>query len=380
MYSEMCDWFSEPIQHIRVSSNGNPPHLKHPVCTDITPQVSYGANGNTLKEMLEVMKTCPQDSCEAVVKSEWATHIKALNDSIMITKGVDLLTANLLIIKEGFPVVETFKTTVTKTFNAEIVNTGSPKEMQFAVNKAVSKHTNNKIEEMPLQIDDLTRLILLNCVYFKGLFTNPFDRSISRPGKFRGSTKEEDCTFMHKKEKMNFKEDGTSQVVFLPYGPLPSNGDTTATPSSVYFVVILPKKEGEAALLEEAASLRGNFEKLACPPGQTDGILTMPRMKVKWEKNMNDILQKLGMKEAFSMCCNLTGIGENLFISQVMHTAVLDVNEEGTEACAATAAVIKLRSLPKMAFTMKVDRPFLLAIVHSTGTPLFVGAVTSLAD
>jgi serine protease inhibitor len=116
----------------------------------------------------------------------------------------------------------------------------------------------------------------------------------------------------------------------------------------------------------------------------TPGELTLPRFKVEYEADLNDMLKALGMAEAFDpLRANFSGIaelnpGNRIYISKVKHKAFAEVNEEGTEAAAVTSVVGNLTSAqqPQENFIMKVDHPFFFAIRdNATGVVLFIGSV-----
>ena len=115
----------------------------------------------------------------------------------------------------------------------------------------------------------------------------------------------------------------------------------------------------------------------------TPGDLMLPRFKVEWEFRLNDVLKALGMEEAFddranfSLMAKLTS-GNTLYISEVKHKALCEVNEQGTVAAAVTSVTMGVTSAPPERFSMKVDRPFFFAIRDNvTGVILFMGSVTN---
>lgn len=109
-----------------------------------------------------------------------------------------------------------------------------------------------------------------------------------------------------------------------------------------------------------------------------EGSIRLPRFQTDYDITLNDALKSLGMAEAFSNKANFSGIGDNLTISQVRHKTVIEVNEEGTEASAATSVGMVATSLrePQQPFKMIVDRPFFYAIRdNQSKNILFMGAV-----
>ena len=101
--------------------------------------------------------------------------------------------------------------------------------------------------------------------------------------------------------------------------------------------------------------------------------MILPRFKLEYEAELNDTLKAMGMEIAFGKDADFSGIGRDLFISKVQHKAVVEVNEEGTKAAAATSVKVGVKSVPP---TFRVDRPFFFAIYdNTTKTILFMGIV-----
>jgi serpin B len=160
------------------------------------------------------------------------------------------------------------------------------------------------------------------------------------------------------------------QAVALPYGA-----------GSVSMYIFLPDELRSLKQFERdltAENWDGWMKSFRVQPGD----LKLPRFKVEWGAKLNDALKALGMGEAFDERANFSQMvkvsGDKLFISDVIHKAVCEVNEEGTVAAAATAIGMATTSAPPPPFSMKVDRPFFFAIRdNKTGVILFMGSVTN---
>ena len=161
------------------------------------------------------------------------------------------------------------------------------------------------------------------------------------------------------------------QAVALPYGK-----------GSVSMYVFLPDEQTSLDQFEKDLTSE-NWEMWMKSFGFGPGNVTLPRFKVEWESKLNDALIALGMSEAFNPNgANFSQIAElqsgNLFISEVMHKSICEVNEEGTVAAAATSVRMGIGSVSPPPFSMKVDRPFFFAIRdYQTGVLFFMGSITN---
>jgi serpin B len=240
------------------------------------------------------------------------------------------------------------------------------------INRVIAEQTEGKITGLlpPGSIGPLTRLLLANAVYLKAPWTDPFPAAQTSDAPFYpdgpdgpGLT----TATMRGTAARSYRRSDGYQAVLLPYAD-----------GSLAMAVILP--DGPLAALRPAIAARGLGGMLA---GMTSErvTLTMPRFRVEFSSSLIPALRQLGVNEAFGEGADFSGITETerLTISAVVHKAFIDVDEQGTEAAAATAVAIKalaaFRRPPPV--TMVVDRPFLFAIVHTaTGLPLFLGQLS----
>jgi len=247
-----------------------------------------------------------------------------------------------------------FKATCQEAFGAQSFDLAG----MDPVNEWVDKATQGKIKQLLAQ-DPLGPAVLLNAVYFKGEWTQTFDKEKTVAGKFRkfdGS--EQDCMLMKKDDKKAaYSSTPHAHVLTLPYGNKRFVG-----------VVALPMEEGEGAMTKAIDSLFdtdawGKVTKAAAPEHV---ILQLPRFKVDFGASLKPVLEAIGVKEGFQQNKGFLRMTDDpsVFIDDVIHKAVIEVNEQGTEAAAATA-VVMTRSLPPPATMMVCDRPFIFA-VHDT--------------
>jgi len=214
----------------------------------------------------------------------------------------------------------------------------------------------------------LTRLVIVNGIYFKGLWEHKFDSENTSKAQFRvDNSKNVEVDMMYIQKKFPYAElrELDAEAVALPYKG-----------GRLSMVIILPRAvDGLTKLQSSIGSiLQGGKSLVAERLTKTDNVeVSLPKFKIEATiGNLTDVLQKLGLKSMFSSSdADFGGIpdGANpgLFVSSVIQKAFIEVNEEGAEAAAATAAVMMLRCLP-MTIPFVADHPFYFQIVdHSNG-------------
>mmetsp|Transcript_10000 Transcript_10000/g.24651 ORF Transcript_10000/g.24651 Transcript_10000/m.24651 type:complete len:443 (+) Transcript_10000:125-1453(+) len=239
------------------------------------------------------------------------------------------------------------------------------------INDWVGAQTKGMIKKL-LEADPVGPAVLLNAVYFKGEWQHKFDAAKTTKGEFRDfSGGKKGCDMMQSDSKKTlYAETSTSHLVMLPYG----SGRFTG-------VVSLPKEEGPqsmAASIEELFADGESFTKTLAARSERHVVLSLPRFKVDYgPKSLKDALKSMGVKSGFTQSQGFLRMTNDpsVFIDDVLHKAVIEVNEQGTEAAAATA-VRMTRSLPPPPIKVSVDRPFVFAVHDSeTNTLLFVSRV-----
>ncbi len=232
----------------------------------------------------------------------------------------------------------------------------------------VDENTNGKIEHIVDYVDSIYDVMfLINAIYFKGTWTYQFDEKDTKDDIFYlpgGSTKE--CKMMSIEEEFEYFEDSILQAIDIPYGI----GNYSMT-------VILPK-EGEDIDLLIAVLTQNQWDEWMSDFSENTLTLFLPKLKLEYE--INDTLKKalanLGMGIAFDPeQADFTGMYEpgEIYIDRIIHKTFLKVNEEGTEAAAATVVGVGATSV---GLTMYVNRPFLFAIRENySGTILFIGKI-----
>ncbi|MBN2573742.1 MAG: serpin family protein, partial [Deltaproteobacteria bacterium] len=246
-----------------------------------------------------------------------------------------------------------------------------PEAERLAINAWVSGETLNRINDLipPGVIDALTRAVLVNAIHLKLPWSDPFTPSVTAPGPFAktdGTTVS--VPFMSQTARFSYAEDDTTQVVALPL----SGG-------SIDFVVFLPKPTSSLAELEAALS-PARVQTLVGSLGTHSVEIALPKFTFTTASiPLRTALMALGMTDAFGLDANFSGITKEvqLFISEVVHKAMVGVDENGVEAAAATAVVMAPTGIPTDVKKVDVNRPFFFGIYdRPTATWLFLGHVT----
>jgi serpin B len=242
-----------------------------------------------------------------------------------------------------------------------------PEMARRKINLWVEENTQKMITEVipPGFLDALTSLVLVNAIYFKGNWKCQFDRSLTRGAPFWVKPDEQiQVAMMNQKRRFRYAESAVLQVLELPY----SGNDLSMT-------VLLPKATDGLTKLEEALTVK-NLDRWTRDLREMEVDVSLPGFEVTLPFRLDDTLKAMGMMDAFSSKADFSGIGEKpLFISACLHKAFIAVNEEGTEAAAATTTVTA-RGLSPLPPTFRADHPFVYLIRESsTGSILFLGRV-----
>ncbi len=245
------------------------------------------------------------------------------------------------------------------------------------INAWVAQQTQDKIQNLIGKdiLNQLTRFVLTNAIYFQGNWLIPFDPELTQNETFTTASGEKiDVPMMYQKNYFDYAQVEGWQILELPY-----RGETLS------MVVLLPDTVEELETLEQRLTpenLQGWLSSVAYPVqfGELVHIhVWLPKFKVTLEFELNNILSMMGMPSAFGERSDFSGINgrEDLFLTNVIHKAFVEVNEMGTEAAAATAIAGATRGSPP-SLEFRVDRPFVFLIRHrDSGTILFLGRVVN---
>ncbi|MCI0702542.1 MAG: serpin family protein [Planctomycetia bacterium] len=330
-----------------------------------------GARGKTLEEMQQALRL-PNDPHANF--GELLKHINATDAKKK--RGYELTTANAIWAQAGYPWRKEFMELTRKHYGAGVVEVDFAKSeaARTRINAWVEKETKEKIKELIPEgiIDALTRMVLTNAIYFKGTWQYTFDKKNTKDAPFTlddGKTKV-DVPMMHLTGEFNygtgnnfvFRKGEPYEVLELPYSgnELSMLIFLPKTPDAVHRLSHLPENIPAAKLKKQEVKVY------------------LPKFKVESNFSLKPILMNLGMKAAFAPnTADFSGMHtgmEKLFITAVLHKAFVDVNEEGTEAAAATAVVVGNPGAPPPPKVFRADRPFAFAIRdNKTGTTLFQG-------
>lgn len=321
-----------------------------------------GAVGDTRDEMLEVLHA---DSEQALNRG-----LNALTQYVesLAAPKLALDAANQLFGQRGVSWERAFLDVLARQYGAglRVVDfAGAAEAARRAVNSWTAARTHDRIEEiLPAgSVNAMTRLVLVNALYFKAPWLEPFEEALTEDGDFHlGNGQVARVPTMHAvlEQGASATGDGWS-AVRIPYRG-----------GAVAMTVVLPDRGRDVEVAELPAIL-------AAPrPGGVD--LTLPRWTFRAELSLSSTLAQLGMPTAFDEAradfTRMTDSDEHLLIDDVFHQAFVAVDERGTEAAAATAVVMRTTSAAVPELTLVVDRPFVF-VIHDVqhGTPLFLGRV-----
>ena len=341
-----------------------------------------GARGNTENEMATVLRFPTEDvggTVSFISRERVVASFGSLQKDLIAsreTRGYELHVANSLWGQEGYPFKESFLDLVAKHFGggfnvADFVRNAEVERVR--INAWVEEATREKIEDLipPGGVDSLTALVLTNAVYFKGQWVSRFDEKSTRDAAFHGTRGDATVPMMYQKGDFQYLEDDVVQVLEMSY-----------VGEDVSMLVLLPRVDGPRSLEVLEASL--TTEMLSDWSGrlrEKEVKVYFPRFEMTWgSEDISRHLAELGIHDAFGERADFSGMSDlkDLFIGPVFHKAFVAVNEEGTEAAAATAVVMKRLAIQEETI-FRADHPFLFVIRDdATGSILFMGRVADL--
>jgi serpin B len=326
-----------------------------------------GARGNTEVEMAQTLhfQLPPERLHETFAALE--RNLNAVQE-----KGDVLLSvANALWPQVGYAFLASYLDLVKRFYGVSITPLDFVHDAEAArvqINGWVEEETGEKIKDLipPGLLDELTTLVLTNAIYFKGNWASQFDTKKTKESPFWLATKRAvDVPMMTQKRSFGYRAFGDLQVLELPYV-----GDDLA------MILLLPRTVDGLSALEDALSVK-NLAKWTAHLWPQEVEVFLPRFKATSAFKLGGTLVEMGMRDAFGAAdfSGMTG-GRDLFISDVLHKAFVDVNEEGTEAAAATAVIMRTMALGMGPPVFKADHPFIFLIRDNfSGSVLFLGRV-----
>ena len=332
-----------------------------------------GAKGQTAEEMKSVFHF-PESN---VLRPNFAAIYNGINQG---SKNYELRTGNALWCQNDFPFQEEFIDTVGRYYGGKAANldfVNDPETSRQTINDFIEEQTNDKIKDLIPSgaLNALTRLVLTNAIYFKGSWEWEFDESKTDDKNF-SITPEivVEVPMMHMipgdEVKLKYANLDDLQILELPY-----KGD------KISMLILLPKtnlSSVESSLIAEKLNEYKNQMRTT----SLDDIY-LPKFEFETKYDMRETLTSLGMPTAFHGGANFTGmtLATQLYISKVIHQAYVKVDEEGTEAAAATAVIMMTLSGPPPKVIFNADHPFIFLIQEQeTGNILFMGRVTDPSE
>ena len=334
-----------------------------------------GAEGETASQMASVLGVDVSDpaihnlmNALNKVLSKQPEHLG--NDAQPLIFNI----ANALWAQKDYHFEQAFLDTLSANYNAglKLVDFNNPEEARALINLWVAAQTNEKIKDLIPEgvLSNMTRLVLTNAIYFKGAWSNQFDEKDTQDDSFTladGSSKT--VPFMHGNFTIPALVSEKVQAISLPY-----EGGTYAMAAFMPLADFAGfESQLTAADMEQLLSLLQS--------SRTMVDLSMPKFQSESRFGLAEKLAALGMPDAFdAQKADFSGMTgkPDMMIGSVLHQATIDVNEEGTEAAAATAVVMNVTSMPGESYTIRLDKPFVYVIYETTtNTIVFMGRVVN---
>ncbi|KAM5167148.1 serpin B6-like [Callospermophilus lateralis] len=338
--------------------------------------VLLGAKGTTAVQMAQVLSLNKSSS-----SGDGDVHrgFQSLLTEVNKTDAQYLLrTANRLFGEKSYDFLSSFKDSCQKFYQAEMEDLdflNATEESRNHINTWVAKKTEDKITELlsPGSLNTNTKLVLVNAIYFKGNWDKQFDKELTQERPFKVSKNEEkpvQMMFQKSTFKMTYIGEIFTKILVLPY-----------VSEELNMIIMLPDEHIDLKTVEKELTYEKYIEWTSPDLMDEEEVeVFLPRFKLQENYDLEEVLRSLGMTDAFDEArADFSGMSSrrDLHLSKVVHKSFVEVNEEGTEAAAATAAIMMMRC---MRFTARfcADHPFLFFIQHSrTRGILFCGRVSS---
>ncbi len=357
--------FAFDLYHKIKNSDNNIVYSPYSISTAFS-MVYEGARKATEKEIGRVFHFSPDK--EGLHKSFYQLQSRLK----LFTANPTLTSANSFWYQNSNSFRNEYLNLINRYYDAEIYPVNfikSSEDIRLQINRWVENKTDKKIKEIlaPKSMDSQTRAVLCNAILFKGYWKYPFSENTKTADFFISMEKKVDAMMMNKENaKLHYKEFGTFTAIDLPY-----------TKNDLSMVIFLPSELDGMAKLERQLNA-DTFQKWTKSLDESEEVpvnVSLPKFKTEQKYDLKDVFKKMGITHAFGGTANFKGICDDpIHISDVIHQCVVEVDEKGTEAAAATAVIFKKMYVKPKIF--KVDRPFLFFIRdQNTNTILFIGKI-----
>ncbi len=313
-----------------------------------------GARGKTARQMQTVLRTATDSYSD-------------------LTQGLnlpELQIASALWLQQDYKTVPGFIDNAKENHLAAVLPAdfkSAPERETAKINKWVEDKTHGRIQDLlaPGILTELSRLVLIQCIHFKGIWQIPFDENLTAPRPFYTQPGQSLMVpTMYRQGRWRYAQDHGLRIVELPYA-----GDRLA------MLVILPDTDPKKFLAElEPDAIRRWQTALT----EQQLRLYLPRFAFASAFRLEKTLAEMGMPLVFGPLADFSGISgrQDLKIDAVVHKAFIEVNEQGTEAAAASGVVMGLKSIAPQGIELHIDRPFVFCIIDkATNTEIFLGTV-----
>ncbi|NLE38060.1 MAG: serpin family protein, partial [Pirellulaceae bacterium] len=274
----------------------------------------------------------------------------------------------------GYHFLPAFLQVTREDYGAELAQVDFARNTEAArrtINTWVEDKTEKRIQDLiaPGVLDQATTLVLTNAIYFKGDWQRQFKAEATKEAPFLINPQEKVAVpMMHQRGDFGYGDAGDAQILELPY-----------VGRDLSMFVLLPKRVDGLADLEQKFTL-DNLNTWTSGLRRRNVEVYLPKFTMTSSFRLDRVLSAMGMPLAFSGEADFSGMNgrHDLFISAVIHKAFVDVNEEGTEAAAATAVVMERAAAVPENLVFRADHPFLLLIRDNrTGSILFLGRMAN---
>lgn len=328
-----------------------------------------GAKGNTSAQMKDVLNILQNDSA---MLGSFGRIYNLLNQN---QDGYTISTANAFWAHEDYEFLQNYLHLLQNFYMAEAneLDFGNNVEAAETINNWIEEQTHDKIKDMidSSVLSEMTKLVLTNAIYFKGLWASPFDPDNTFESDFELSTGSKvEVEMMSQESDFNYTETDDLKILELDYAG-----------NNLSMIIVLPKENNisvaESAINDQNLSdWRNDFYELEIN-------VQIPQFKFEKKYTLNDLLKEMGITDAFLPgIADFSGMDgtEYLYIGTAIHQSYIEVNEEGTEAAAATAIIMEATAIPDYKEFI-ADHPFVFLIQHKeTGAILFMGRVMNPAE